>query len=151
MAHVGPVFTWTCTKSQSHQKKACLIIGRGRAFTQKHEWCSNVSCIIPFYCRKLAEMQKIRRPTKMHISGICQRLWPISWWIFEPSLRGTLNNRPQHKPPGPSSSPQAPKSLESHPNLLLLMKSGQIGQPSTNYWQKSQAQLYWDSLASLAL
>lgn len=102
-----------------------------------------------FCCRKLAETQKIRRPTKMHISEICQRLWPISWWIFEPLLRGMLNNHPQHKLPGPSSSPQASKSLESHPNLLLLMKTGQIGQPSTDYWQKSQAQLYWGSLASL--
>lgn len=88
-----------------------------------------LKCLInhSFYCRKLVEIKKIRRPTKMHISGICQRLWPISWWMFEPVLRGMLNNHPQHKPPGPSSSPQVSKSLESHPNLLLSWSLKRLG------------------------
>lgn len=43
---------------------SCLITGRGRALTPKHEWCSNVWCIIPStigsgqICKRLEDLQR---------------------------------------------------------------------------------------------
>lgn len=110
-----------------------------------------LKCLInhSFYCRKLVEIKKNQKTYKdAHFRDLPEALthflmdvWACAQGHVEQSST-TQTTRTQQFTSGFKISGVSPQPV-------VVMKSEKIGQPSTNYWQKSQAQLYWGSLASL--
>lgn len=132
-----------------------LITGRGRVLTHKHEWCSNIWSIILSTvgswqrCKRLEDLQRHITQgcvggSDPFLAGCVSLLWGAHWPIIHSA---------SHQTPAIHLRLQSLWSLTQ--TCCCSWSLDRLGSPQLNYnfycWQKSQAQLYWGSVASLAL